>query len=412
MTRRSVGQRLLASTAVVVPAVAMLAASAASASSSASGSTVAAVAPAGTLQAWGDDLNGQLGNGTTGRNDLAQTVQLPQGVTITAVAAGGKHTLALTSTGQVLAWGDNFDGQLGDGSNTDSHTPVAVDLPAGTVATAIAAGDNDSLAVTSTGAIYSWGNNHYGQLGDGSNLPSNVPVKVRLPRGDKAIQVGVSYNYAVALTSAGQVLTWGYNGSGQLGNGYETASEVPIPVKLPKGTAVRAIANGGYDGLALTASGRIWAWGDDRYGQLGDGTRSSALSPVQVKLPTGVKVVSIGAGSQHGLALTSTGKVLAWGWNAYGQLGNGSTKDSTVPVAVRMPAKYKITAISAGGGFSLALTAHGAVLAWGNNGFYQLGNGTANSDVPIQVQLPAGLSAIRLPAGLTTRHSLAIVRSS
>ncbi len=370
-----------------------------------------AQASAGKLEAWGDDLNGQLGNGAVSRNEeVPVSVKLPAGVKIVAVAAGGKHTLALTSAGQVLAWGDNFDGQLGDGQPGDSHVPVPVALPRGTKVTAIAAGDVDSLAVTSAGAVYAWGNNQYGQLGDGSSVTRRTPVRVLLPKGVKAVAVGASYNYSLALTSSGQVLTWGYNGSGQLGNGFLTSSEVPTLVHLPHGVVIRQVANGGYDGLALSAQGQLYAWGDNQWGQLGDGTRNSRLSPVLVKLPKGVKITAIAGGSQHSLALTSTGRVLAWGLGSFGQLGDNSTKNSELPVEVRLPAKDRIVKISAGGGFSLALTSGGRVLAWGHNSFGQLGDASlASSKVPELVRMPGGLAATGLAAGPTTRHCLAVV---
>jgi alpha-tubulin suppressor-like RCC1 family protein len=364
----------------------------------------------GTLQGWGDNLNGQLGNGTATNSDKPVTVDLPVGTTVTAVATGGKHSLALTSTGQVLAWGDNYNGQLGDGTTTDSHTPVPVKLPPGVVATGVAAGEDDSLAVTSTGQVYSWGDNFYGQLGDGGTTQSDLPVQAVLPAGTKVVAVRASYNYCMALTAGGHVLTWGYDGSGQLGNGYLTASEVPARIDAPAGTTVTQIANGGYDGLALTSTGRLLAWGSDQFGQLGDGSRKSALKPVAVKLPPGTRLTAIGAGSQHSLALTSAGRVLAWGWNAYGQLGDGTTTSSDLPVQVRIPAGVTVTAVSAGGGFSLALTSKGQILTWGNNGFGQLGDGTTtSSDVPVTVALSASLLATALAAGPTPRHSLAIV---
>jgi alpha-tubulin suppressor-like RCC1 family protein len=370
-------------------------------------------AQAGYLRAWGDDLNGQLGNGTIGRNvALPVSVKLPAGVRITAVAAGGKHTLALTSAGRVLAWGDNFDGQLGDGASGDSHVPVPVPLPRGTVVTGIAAGDVDSMAVTSAGQIYSWGNNQYGQLGDGSTVTRRTPVRVLLPGGVKAVAAGASYNYSLALTSAGQVLTWGYNGSGQLGNGFLTSSEVPTRVHLPRGVTIKQVANGGYDGLALSTRGQLYAWGDNQFGELGDGTRISRVSPVLVKLPKGVRITAIAGGSQHSLALTSAGRVLAWGRGSFGQLGDASTRNSDVPVAVRLPARDKVTAISAGGGFSLALTSAGTELAWGHNTFGQLGDASERStEVPVPVRIPGGVSVIALAVGPTTRHSLAVVVS-
>jgi alpha-tubulin suppressor-like RCC1 family protein len=161
--------------------------------------TAGAATPAsGTLVAWGHGNSGQLGVGTTDSTDSPVTVKLPAGVTITKVAAGGRHTLAVTSAGQVLSWGYNFHGQLGDGNDATKLLPVTVPLPAGTVVTSVAAGDVDSLAITSTGLLYSWGDNHYGQLGDASTQQSNVPVLVRFRKGTKIVAAGTSYNYSMA----------------------------------------------------------------------------------------------------------------------------------------------------------------------------------------------------------------------
>jgi alpha-tubulin suppressor-like RCC1 family protein len=374
------------------------------------GQAAASAQVGGTLQAWGNGLSGQLGNGASTNSDKPVAVTLPAGVTITAVSAGGKHTLALTSAGQVLAWGNNFHGELGDGTTTNSPTPVLVKLPKGTVATAVAAGDDVSMAVTSAGKVFAWGANQYGQLGDGGTQQTSLPTAVVLPQGTRVVAVGTSYNYSLALTAFGHILTWGYNGSGQLGTGFATASEIPVRVNLPRGITVTAVVNGGYHALALTSTGQIMAWGNGGFGELGNGHHVSRLSPVQVKLPAGVKVVAIAAGSQHSLALTSTGEVLAWGRGSFGQLGNASTGNRDLPVRVHIPASDHVTAVSAGGGFSLALTSTGQVLAWGHNKFGQLGDGAmVNADVPMGVLLPAGLIAVALAAGPTTRHSLAIV---
>lgn len=186
---------------------------------------------------------------------------------------------------------------------------------------------------------------------------------------------------------------------------------MPVRVKLPHGVTVTAIAAGGYATLALTTTGTVLAWGDGGNGQLGNGRAHSSDLPVRVKIPAGVRVTGIGAGSLFSLARTSAGHVLAWGYNAFGQLGNGTTRSSDLPVRVRLPARTRVTAVSAGGGFGLALTATGRIWAWGHNTYGQLGNATtANSTLPALVHLPAALAATTLPAGPTTRHSLAIVR--
>jgi alpha-tubulin suppressor-like RCC1 family protein len=403
------GRRWPRAVGLAVPLVAVLAVPAMVAGGVAA-ATSAAVSAGGSLRAWGDDHNGQLGDGATISSDTPVAVRVPAGTTVVSVRAGGKYSLALTSASRVLAWGANFSGQLGDGTTTDRHAPVRVKVPRGTRVIAVSAGGAHSLAVTAAGRVLAWGDNEYGQLGDGTTKDRHVPVRVKLPAGTSVIAVGASYNYSLALTSAGQVWAWGHNGSGQLGDGTRTESHVPVRVKLPRGIKVTAIAAGGFDGLALTSAGQVLAWGDNGFGQLGDGTRHSSSIPVRVRFPAGTKVTAVGVGSLHNLALTSAGQVLAWGSNVFGQLGNGSTTGSDTPVRVKLPPRARVVAVSAGGGFSLALTPAGRILTWGHNQFGQLGNGTmVSSDTPVRVTIPAGLIASALAVGPTTRHSLTIV---
>ena len=209
------------------------------------------------MLAWGDNPFGQLGDGTTISRSVPVAVDLPAGVTVTAVAAGAGHSLALTSAGQLLAWGDNRHGQLGDGTTISSSVPVAVHLRAGVTVTAIAAGDDDSLALTSAGQLLAWGWNAYGQLGYGTTTSSSVPVAVDLPAGVTVTAVAAGEYYGLALTSAGQLLAWGDNAYGQLGDGTTISSSVPVAVDLPTATAATAIAAGYLHSLAIVQPLRI-----------------------------------------------------------------------------------------------------------------------------------------------------------
>ncbi|WP_019868672.1 RCC1 domain-containing protein [Salinispora oceanensis] len=372
----------------------------------------AAASPPGTGLAWGDNADSQLGDGTTTNSSTPVVVDLPAGTTITAVAAGQGHSLAVTSTGTVLAWGANSSGQLGDGTTTPSSTPVSVDLPAGTTITAVAAGDRHSLAVTSTGTVLAWGLSLTGQLGDGTTTNSSTPVAVDLPAGTTITAVAAGNAHSLALTSTGTMLAWGANSSGQLGDGTTTPSSTPIAVDLPTATTITAIAaSSSSHSLAVTSTGTMLAWGANFTGQLGNGTTTPSSTPIAVDLPAGTTITTVAAGQGHSLALTSTGTMLAWGGNGSGQLGDGSTTTSNIPIAVDLPAGTTITAVAAGAGHSLALTSTGTILAWGYNASGQLGDGTnSNSSTPIAVDLPADTTTTAVTGG--SFHSLAIVPSA
>jgi alpha-tubulin suppressor-like RCC1 family protein len=372
---------------------------------------------AGTAWAWGDNAYGQLGNGTITSSSSPVAVSLPPGTAVIAVAGGTFHSLALTTTGQVLAWGYNAQGQLGNATTTNSNAPVAVSLPSGTTVTAIASGGSHGLALTSSGQVLAWGQNTYGQLGNGTTTNSSTPVAVSLPSGTTVTAIAGGYGHSLALTSTGQVLAWGYNQLGQLGNGTTSTTgcycvPTPGPVSLPSGTTVTAIAAGRAHSLAVTSTGQVLAWGWNAYGQLGNGTTTNSSTPVAVSLPSGTTVTAVAGGYGHSLALTSTGQVLAWGYNLQGQLGNGTTSTTgcycvPTPGPVSMPSGTTVTAIAAGDSHSLAAISWGQVFAWGYNFSGQLGNGTTtNSSTPVQVSLPSGTTVTAVTAG--SGFSLAI----
>ena len=375
---------------------------------------------------WGRNQYGQLGNDTTAMSSVVVSALLPAGTTVKQVAGGYGFSLALTSSGQVWAWGDNSSGQLGIGTTSNSLVPVRAHLPAGTTVTAIAAGDDHVLALTSTGGLLAWGYNDYGQVGDATTTERHLPVAVHLPAGTTVTAIGAGAGHSLAVTSTGSVLAWGYNNTGQLGLGNTTDRHVPTQVPLPDGVTATAVAGGSAHSLVLTDTGQMWSWGYNRYGQLGNNSTTQSNNPVQVHLPAGTTVTAIAGGRGfHSLALESTGRMLAWGDNGYGQLGNATNTTSLVPIQVHLPAGTTVTQIAGGDEHSLALTDAGQILAWGYNRYGQLGDGTTtnsnlpvevqrhgrprrgtDSAVPVQVRLPAGVTALAIGSG--GFHGLAI----
>jgi alpha-tubulin suppressor-like RCC1 family protein len=329
--------------------------------------------------AWGQNLSKQLGNGSF---EAFSDVPVPVSSLkfVTSVAAGGTHSLALLANTTVVAWGGNEFGQLGNGTTNTSSVPVAVSGLSGVKA--IAAGGNHSLALLSNGTVMAWGDNEAGQLGNGSVVSSEVPVPVKGLTGVKEIAAGGSHS--LALLANGTVMAWGANELGQLGNGTIKSSNVPVAVKGLTGAT--AISAGGEFSLALVGKGAVEAWGSDEAGQLGNTTIEEPSSSLPVPVGTLTGVTAIAAGAQHGLALLGGGTVMAWGEDNYGELGNGVIKaHELTPVAVS--GLTGVTAISAGGQDSVALMSGGSMMAWGVNRWGALGDGVTGSPsaVPVPV---------------------------
>jgi alpha-tubulin suppressor-like RCC1 family protein len=341
----------------------------------------------GTVWAWGKNNSGQLGVETTETCGNVNCSTIPvevNGLTdVVTIAAGGVHTIVLESDGTVWAWGNNWTGQLGDGTTINSPTPRQVDL---TDVNAIAAGWLHTIALKSDGTVWAWGSNQYGQLGATtsetcgySSTPcSTTSVQVIGLTDVTAIAAG-DY-HTVALKTDGTVWAWGRNYSGQLGDG--TTTDSATPVQVSDLTDVIAIAAGDYHTVAIKTDGTVWAWGSNWSGQLGDGTTINSTTPVQVNDLT--DVTAIAAGDYHTVAIRTDGTVWAWGKNNFGQLGDGTKTNSTTPVQVS--GLTDVTVITAGDDHAVVFKSDGTVWAWGFNRYGQLGDATTTDRyTPVQV---------------------------
>jgi alpha-tubulin suppressor-like RCC1 family protein len=302
-----------------------------------------------------------------------------RGAATGAGIAASDHTCVVTAAGGVKCWGDNSTGGLGDGTTIQRSTPVDVAGLASAVG-AIATGDRYSCALTTDGGVKCWGYNEFGQLGDGTTINRATPVDVAgLASGIHAIAARCEHTCALADSG---LKCWGANINGQLGNGTTTSGSAPVDV-VGFASGISAVAVGGEHTSALTTAGGVACWGWNAAGQLGIGSTSDANAPVDVAgLSTGVRAIA--AGGRHTCALMIAGGVRCWGYDEFGQLGDGTTVDRSTPVAVAGLAS-NITAISAGDNFTCALKTDGGVTCWGLNITYPLGNGATVLATPIDV---------------------------
>ena len=321
-----------------------------------------------------------------------------------AIAAGDSHSCALHEDGTISCWGENWVGQLGNGqSGRNERSLVPVEVAGIADATAVAADWEHSCALHEDGTISCWGRNWAGQLGNGQSTgdlydhiaDSSVPVKVAGIADAAAITAsggsGWTYGHSCALHEDGTISCWGNNWVGQLGNGQSGRNELSsVPVGVADIADATAITTGDEHSCALHEDGTISCWGNNRAGQLGDGTEDDSSVPVRVSGITDATAITASTtssgitGEGHSCALHEDGTISCWGNNSAGQLGDGTEDDSSVPV--RVSGITDATAITASGAHSCALRQDGTISCWGNNRAGQLGNGTWDaSSVPVGV---------------------------
>jgi alpha-tubulin suppressor-like RCC1 family protein/ankyrin repeat protein len=383
-----------------------------------------------TLITWGDNSSGQLGSGNTDSSIVPIEIKDSSDnilIDIRYVSSNYKHAMALKTDGTILAWGENSDSQLGIGTTTDTTTPTLVideeglnvklfdvspeeeiieeeedpippcadQLVSGTM---VATGDRHSLALAIDGTVWSWGDNISGQLGNLTTLNSNIPAKVK-DVNDTPITgikyISTKYRHSLAVRTDGTMLAWGENVFGQLGNGTTANTNHATSVVDANGSLVTDIAKvmvGQYHSLALTTSGRLLSWGKNSSGELGDGTRADKIAPVNVIDSSGnilSGITSVAVGNNHTIALTIDGTVYGWGNNYYGQLGDGTSTNVITPKLLRDANSSIITdvrSIHAGYRYSIIIKTDGTILMFGHNSSGQLGDGTqTDQHLPVQI---------------------------
>jgi alpha-tubulin suppressor-like RCC1 family protein len=323
----------------------------------------------GSIWVWGSNENGQLGNGTYGPNVL-EPFHLSSLSNFIAISTGVFNTVALKNDGTVWTWGSNGNGQIGNGA-VGGNIVNPYQIPTLSNIKAIESGDYHMVALKGDGTVWTWGLNNYGQIGKGT-AGGNVatPQKIASLTNIKSISAG-SYHSA-ALGIDGSVWTWGENYFGQIGNG-TTNDNIPNPYKVIGISDVKSISTGNEHTIALKNDGTFWAWGYNNAGQKGNGTSGvNVLSPFQITSLTGVE--SISAGGNNSSALKIDGTAWIWGDNSSGQIGNGGTANALIPTQIIVPSEIK--KLSIGGSHTAILKEDGSVWTVGKNTNGQLGDKT------------------------------------
>ncbi|XP_065447200.1 E3 ubiquitin-protein ligase HERC2 isoform X2 [Chrysemys picta bellii] len=320
-----------------------------------------AVTVEGKVYACGEATNGRLGLGLS-----SGTVPIPRQITAlsnyvvkkVAVHSGGRHAMALTVDGKVFSWGEGDDGKLGHFSRMNCDKPRLIEALKTKRIRDIACGSSHSAAITSSGELYTWGLGEYGRLGHGDNTTQLKPKMVKVLLGHRVIQVACGSRDAqtLALTDEGLVFSWGDGDFGKLGRGGSEGCNIPQNIERLNGQSVCQIECGAQFSLALTKSGVVWTWGKGDYFRLGHGTDVHVRKPQVVEGLRGKKIVHVAVGALHCLAVTDTGQVYAWGDNDHGQQGNGTTTVNRKPTLVQGLEGQKITRVACGSSHSVAWT--------------------------------------------------------
>ena len=312
------------------------------------------------------------------------------------VEVGSSHSCAISGNGALWCWGANGSGQLGNGNLTDSTTPTKV--LGDKNFRGVSMGYAHTCAIDDERALFCWGDNGFGQSGGDGQLEKPVPY--RLPLGRRVRAVTAGYAHTCAIRDDGILVCWGFNGSGQLGNGGLEDSPTPVAVDLGEGKSARGVVAGFSHSCALLDDYSVRCWGGNGFGQLGDGSTDNRLEPVAVDLGWGNRVESIVAGDSHTCVVLKEGSLKCWGSNEHRQLGNGEDRNQTRPIRAKWMGVRLAKGVAAGNDYTCAIGRNESLFCWGGNGYGQLGNGSTSSPLgAVTVSVGKGRSVRSVVAG-------------
>ncbi|MCL2525924.1 MAG: cadherin-like beta sandwich domain-containing protein [Coriobacteriia bacterium] len=350
---------------------------------SAGGSFSLAIDNEGKLWAWGQNVDGQLGDGT--KVDKSLPTPIAEGITWKAVAAGSTHSVGIDTEGRLYTWGEDNWGSLGNGSKGGKSVSVPTQISQAHNWTKVTAGYKFGHAINDAGELWGWGNNYGAGIVGIGNASDDVYVPTRIGNRSDWLDVSDGNEFTVGLTADGKLYAWGKGGKGQTG---PILTDKIAPAQIGSDTDWTAISAAGDSALALNSRGELYAWGSNHKGQLAVGKVSPSSSyvtePARVASELNIKWEKIAAGGEFFTALDVQGNIYTWGVNdaapiegsePVGRLGNGTNNDVMTPT--RISAAGNWTEISTGTYFVIALNARGELFSWGVNSFGQLGLGTA-----------------------------------
>lgn len=326
---------------------------------------------------WGRGEDGQLGIGDTSDQDEPTFVDALRGVGVSQIACGSGHTVVLTTDGQVYTWGRGDDGRLGHGDNGWKYVPRIAQSLSGQVIVQVTCGSYHTAAVASNGDLFTWGGGMYGKLGHGNESGHSTPRRVEGLVGLTVSQIACGSRHTAVLTSTGALYTWGDKENGVAGHG-DTEGHQYTPKLLERmaGKRVIQLSACGFHTGCLTDSHEVYTWGEGKFGRLGHGTERNCHSPRLVESLLGKRPVQVACGGFHTAAITEDGKMWTFGGGEHGQLGHGDKVNKVKPTVVLALEGIFVSQITCGWSHSVALTSKGRVYTWGNGDHGKLGHGS------------------------------------
>ncbi|MAD24671.1 MAG: hypothetical protein CMO44_10925, partial [Verrucomicrobiales bacterium] len=308
-------------------------------------------------------------------------------VIITSIDNGGRHSCSIDIDNSLYCWGWNGYGQVGDGTQTQRNTPTAVQMPSGKTAKQVSLGYGHVCAIMNDDSLYCWGHNMKGQIGDASNSNRNIPKAVQMPSGKTAKQVAAGGEHNCAFMNDDSLYCWGYNGHGQLGDGTTNHRSIPTAIQMPNGKTATQVTVGRWHTCVRMHDGSLYCWGYNGYGQLGDGTTISRYTPRAVQMPSGKTVKQVVGGYHHTCAIMNDDSLYCWGH----RVGTSTDDNKNTPFLLTMPVNKTTKQVALGEEHTCAIMNDDSLYCWGKNNYGQLGDGTTTDrTTPTAVQMPSG----------------------